>query len=418
MPPIPLTNPAQPLDQRLRDAFGYPLRGAALASLVGFSLAHVLAVLPVVGALLELIVWAATYLYALACLRHTAEGFRDPPELSSDSATAGWIVVGLMLLGMAATWAVEASAGRDAAWLVSGLMALVLPAIVMALAFDEDWGHALNPLRWLATMARVGAPYFLLVLTQLLIAALLGPAQRLFGSLPALFALPLAGALATYATLFNFHLMGVFLHRLHDRLGLRLEAEALAHAGAQGADEGVLEQARHLQRRGDTLAAITLLGQRLDARSAPASIHLACRALLRERRRHDELLARSARCIDALLAADDETRALAIVTENTAIDPNWLPDSPAITGRLAYAAMHRGMIQLALKLARGYPNHWPRDAMAPHFGLLAAKLLSQLGRGAEAGVLASKLVQAFPDCVERLEIDRFLASIGSDASPS
>jgi hypothetical protein len=417
MPHIRLVDPRASFGESLRSALAYPLRGAALASVVVLALAHYLALLPL-GFVFELIVWAVTYLYALACLRHSAEGYADPPELSSENGAAGWIIVGVLMLGMGATWAAKSMYGSSAAWAVSLTLALVLPAIVMSLAYDEGWATALNPASWLRSMALFGAPYFVLVGVQLLIAALLGPLQvAAYAALPSVLASPLFYFVATYLTLFNFHLMGALLYRHHERLGLDPEAPRLAHASRQDANDECLEQARRLQANGDALGAITLLGERLDERSAPASLHMACRTLLRARGRNDEMLVRSSRCLDALLAENDEARAIGVVSENLNIDPQWLPDGPDATGRIAYAAMHRGMTQLALKLARGIPNRWPENPLAPHFGLLAARLLSRLGRSAEAGVLAGKLVQAWPDCVERREIDQFLAALPSDAAP-
>ena len=420
MPRIRLANPCASPAERLLNALTYPLRGPALASVVMLALAHCLALLPLgFGFVIELVVWATTYLYALACLRHSAEGYADPPELGSENSAAGWIIVGVLMLGMGAMWAVKWTYGMPAAWTVSLALALILPAIVMALAYDESWSSALNPANWLRSIALFGTPYFVLVGVQLLIAAMLGPLQTAaHAALPLLLAVPLFHFVAIYLTLFNFHLMGALLYHHHERLGLDPEAPRLARSGHQGSTDECLQQARRLEASGDTLRAISLLSERLDERAAPAALHLACRTLLRDRGRHAEMLARSSRCIDALLAEGSETRALAVITENESIDESWIPDGPEVTGKLAYAAMHRGMTHLALRLARAYPNTWPHEPMAPHFGLLAARLLFRLGNHVEAGVLASKLVQAWPECVERSEIEQFLAALPPPGEPS
>ena len=91
---IELIDTELPLSQQLLGALRYPLSGAALPALVAFTLAHYLALLPLAGWFIELGIWAATYLYALECLRHTADGYALPPEFA-EPGHSGWALVAI-----------------------------------------------------------------------------------------------------------------------------------------------------------------------------------------------------------------------------------------------------------------------------------------------------------------------------------
>ncbi|HVC16830.1 MAG TPA: hypothetical protein VNE18_05975, partial [Rhodanobacter sp.] len=215
MPKIELIDTRLPLSRQLPGALRYPLRASALPGLVTFTLAHYLALLPVAGLFLELLIWAATYMYALECLRHTADGFAMPPEFA-EPGHGGWALVAILLWSTVLTLLVKLNLGGGT-WLITALMAVSLPAIAMSLALDGSVWHALNPLTWVQVMSRFGSRYLLLIGVQVLIALILGMAQIAFQStLPRAVSMPLFYFVATYATIFNFHLMGLLIHLRHE----------------------------------------------------------------------------------------------------------------------------------------------------------------------------------------------------------
>src|SRR6185312_10117125 len=315
MSKIELIDLRQPLSWHVLDALRYPLRASALPGLVVFTLAHYLGLLPAAGWLLELVIWAATYLYALECLRHSADGFAQPPEFA-EPGHGGWALVAILLWSTLLTLAVKLNFGGGA-WLVSALTAITLPAIAMSLALDGSVSHALNPLTWAQIMARFGSPYLLLIGVQLLIALLVGSAQQgLEHVLPRLLALPLFYFVAIYATLFNFRLMGVLIHQRHEQFGLQPKARQLV---AQQQPEAALE----------------LLVPRLRERAAPASLHLAYRQLLKQQGLRDALLVHGQIWMAALIAEGEPRRALGVLQECLDMDADFIPDDPRTCGELA-----------------------------------------------------------------------------------
>ncbi|OOG52520.1 hypothetical protein B0E47_14535 [Rhodanobacter sp. B05] len=405
MSKVELIDLRQPLSWHVLDALRYPLRASALPGLVIFTLAHYLALLPAAGWLLELVIWAATYLYALECLRHSADGFAQPPEFA-EPGHGGWALVAILLWSTLLTLAVKLNFGGST-WLVSALTAITLPAIAMSLALDGGVSHALNPLTWLQIMARFGSPYLLLIGVQLLIALLLGSAQLgLEHVLPRLLSLPLFYFVAIYATLFNFRLMGVLIHQRHEQFGLQPKARQLATQNHQDDDQRLLDDANELGQQ-QPQAALELLVPRLRDRAAPASLHLAYRQLLKQQGLRDALLVHGQIWMAALIAQGEPRRALGVLQECLGLDADFTPDDPRTCGELADLAARLGISRIALKLCRGYLQHWPRDTQTPHYGLLASRLLAEhADQHAEARQLLDQLAAAWPEHPLRAEIEQ------------
>lgn len=404
MSTVELVDPDQTLPQQLADALLYPLRASALPGLIAFTLAHYLALLPVVGWVLELVIWAATYLYALECLRHSADGFAQPPEFA-EPGVGGWALVAIALWSTLLTVTVKLNFGGGT-WLVSGLMAATLPAIAMSLALDGGVAHALNPANWLRVMARFGPTYLVLIGVQCLVALVVTQAQHGFEhALPHFVALPLFYFVAIHATLSNFRLMGLLLHQRHAHFGIQPKAHQLVAQNHQDDDRQLLDQVELLASR-EPQAALDLLVPRLRDHAAPATVHLAYRQLLQRLDLREALLVHGQIWIAALIAQGESRRALGLLQECIDLDGQFIPDDPRTCGELADLAARLGISRIALSLCRGYLQHWPRDVQAPHFGLIASRILAEHSdQRAEALRLLDGLANAWPDHPLRARID-------------
>ncbi|MGH8159043.1 MAG: hypothetical protein ACREPQ_13055 [Rhodanobacter sp.] len=398
MPRIEVSAVDTPFGERLRAGFGYPLRGAGLATCVVLALVHYVGLLPsYIGALASALVWAATWRYAADCLLHTANGYADPPDVGSDgSSTSGWGLTAIHLLVVALCVLAIVFFPRSL-WPVLLLSALVLPAIDMSLAFDGNMALSLNPLNWTRVIAAFGTAYLVPVAINLLLGLLIVLASITTALLPRLLALPLFAFAYTYLIVLAFHLMGVMIHQRHERFGLEPEASKLARAGGQDADETLLAEVDAMT-PGDPSAAIALLVARLQDRSAPAPVHAAYRRLLQQQNLRDGLLVHGQIWMAALIAQGEPRRALGVLQECCGIDADFIPDDPRTCGELADLSARLGMRRLALHLCRGYLGHWPRDPQLPHYGLLAARLVGEHAEErAEAAQLLDQLAAAWPD---------------------
>jgi hypothetical protein len=169
----------------------------------------------------------------------------------------------------------------------------------------------------------------------------------------------------------------------------------------------------------DRRGALGMLAARLQHRSAPPSLHQAYRDLLRQEGLRDALLVHGQIWIAALMANGESRRALGIVQECLELDSHFIPDDPTTAGPLAELAARSSMNRLALQLCRGFLAQWPRSPQAPHYGLVAVRLLAAMpDRQAEAAVLLGKLVAAWPDHPLRGEFDALSQQLHKHTKPA
>jgi hypothetical protein len=395
---------ATPLGERFVTGLGYPLRGAALPTLVGLAVIHYVALLPLfLGSVASLLVWGATWRYAAECMLHTAHGFAEPPDVGlGDSERAAWGLTFVHVLAAAFCLAIPAFA-PELFWPALLAIALVLPAIDMALAFDGNLLAALNPGYWGQIIQRFGMAYLIPVVINVLVGVLVVLASLVTDRLPRLIALPLFAFAYTYLIVLGFHLMGAMIHRRHEHFGLTPEAEVLAEALGQNDDQRLLAHVRTLA-ADDPMAAIQLLVPRLQDREAPAELHQAYRDLLRQQNLRDALLVHGQIRIAALMAANEPRKALGMVQDCSTIDADFLPDDPGNAGALAEVAARAGMRRMALRLCRGWLAAWPRDGRAPAVALLAGRLLESEGQAMEASVLLGRVASAWTDHTQHGEL--------------
>lgn len=419
MPTHPDIVPADlPLGTRLQRAPLYPLRGAAGAAVAALAVAHALAdLIPgIVGWAGSVLVWASIILYAMECLRRTADGYADPPEVTLYNNSGPAIsMICLQVLQLVALF--FTAHGQPMLWLLVFALIVLLPAIALSLAFEDALLAALNPVRWATAIGAFGVAYAIPVA--------LGVLEGLFYLVQSSHTGWMARSLwfvpVVYLCLLQFHVLGALMHRNHERLGHTPDADLLAEASGRNRDHELLQQVDRLASGGQHAHAETLLRERIRERHAPLDVHARYRRLLQARGDHDALLAHAQTQL-ALLLSEDRTRpALGLVRECMEADPKFMPDHPETVARLADAAAAQGMMQLAVRLARGYPNAWPRDPQAPRYGLLAARLMAErLDRRAEAGVLAAKLLRAYASHPMRGDIEAFLEALDMhpDTGPS
>ena len=406
MPRIATVAAGTPFRERFVAGLGYPLRGGGLATCVALSIAHYLAMLPAfIGLFASFALWGATWRYGATCMLHTANGYADPPDVGvDDHPSAGNGMLAIHMLA-AALCVLSALLYPPALWPLIVLFAWTLPAIDMSLAFDGSLELALSPVNWWEVMRRFGVSYFIPVSLNLATGALIVLASLATDALPRLVSLPLFAFAYTYLIILNLHLMGAMIHLRHDRFGLEPETEALVRESGQDADDRLIEQVKTVA-TANRRAAIALLVQRMQGRSAPAPMHQLYRELLRQEGLRDGLLEHGQLWIALQMANGESRRALGLVQECMEIDAGFLPDAPEHVAALAEAAARAGMTRLALRLCRGFLTRWPRSTETPRVGLLAARLLGdELDQRAEAVVLLGKLAAAWPDHPLRAELD-------------
>lgn len=391
--------PIVPFWQRLRAIMLYPAHASSMITIGTLAVCHLVAYLPF-GFFLDLLVWVGLYKYAFECLRATANGHLEPPELSVGVEDGlGWKQIWLQVLFL-----LFAIIGFVALGPVGGLFVLLFlgvsfPGAVMSLAMEESLLRAINPGKWLAIFSRIGWPY-LAVATLCLVIFLSQAYAKSFvaGFLPGALAIVLAAFISHYAIVATFHLMGYLIYQYHEKIGFEPEAPlAPLRRVAADPDQGLLDEAAQFVRDGDTDAARRLLGGQLRGRGGSEAVHTQYRKLLALGDDRDERLRHGREWIGILLAQDKDRRAVDVARECLEIDPAFQPAEPDQVARLAQKAADSGAAQVALKLLSGFHKRYPKHRDIPQNYLLAARLLTErMGRDAEARALLDQLLTTYP----------------------
>jgi hypothetical protein len=414
MPRHALADASTPFAQRILIGVRYPLRGAAPVTILSIAAFDLLSFFPItlLRVLVVFIGWIALYTYAIECLRHTADGFADPPELAvnTDDRTSVALII-IQLTGNAIAVLAPLFLGVPGL-LVSLVFAFVLPIITMSLTFDGV-GAALNPLTWIAVVGRLGSDYVLLFVVVMLTSLLQAGAQYAMKDHgPTFFGTAAFYLVANYLTIYTFHLMGALIHHRHETLGYQPESEVIADAAGPDDDVALLGHVNLIARE-DIPGATDILTERLREGIAPVALHTRYRELLRMQGRLPELLVHGQIWIAALVVAREERRALGVVQDCVDVDPAFLPDATITCGPLADTAAHGGMTRLALHLALGYLRTWPGDMGAPHYGLLALRMHERQREQAEATALGRRLLAAYPEHPLRMDIEALLDTLNA-----
>jgi tetratricopeptide (TPR) repeat protein len=402
-----------PLHEYWPKALAYPAQPAAASTVVAIAAAHAGALLvPVLGGLLDLVVWAAFFKYAFEVLRWSANGRAEAPEISlTVGDMVGRYAVLLLVLIELAIVLVGASAGPVAALALGLVLMLALPAMVTILALEEGFVRALNPFAWLLLGARIGRVYF--ALAGFFCAALV--VQSLFAlavasALPGFVADALSHAVVSYLLLAGFHLIGCVIHEQRDALGYSGHLALQPETPHTDPARRILDAARTRAAGGDTLGAAQLLREELAAQPDALPLHDELRHWLRQNDANDELLGHAKKYIPVLLAQNRERRAMEVVRECQAIDPKFALDDPAAITRLAHAAADAGHTQLALGLLAGFHKRFRNHPDLGRNYLLAAKLWAErMNKEMQARALLQQLKLSLPNDPVMPQVDAYLA---------
>jgi len=390
-----------PFWERLREICLYPAHAAALTTIVALALSQLVAGYLPFGFFIRLIVLVALYKYAFECLRASANGRLEPPEIGFDvgddlGRQQIMLQIVFVVLGVVLLWLLGPIAGI-VALLVLGF---AYPAATMSLAMEESLLGALNPGKWFAVSTRFGWPYLAVVLLCLVIFVSQAYAQSLVAAvLPGFLATFVTAFIADYAIVATFHLMGYLIYQYHDDVGYTpMPPLAALRTAAADPDQTLLDEAAELVRDGHPEEATDHLGAQIRARGGSDAMHTQYRKLLALTGRRDEQLRHGREWISVLLAQDKDRKAVEVVRECLALDAAFQPAQPDQVTRLAAKAADASSTDLALQLVSGFHKRHPKHRDIPENYLLAAKLLAERkGKEAEARALLDQLARAYPE---------------------
>lgn len=222
MQSLKTANAVEPFWRRLGDVYKYPLE---VQSLTVISITSFLSALLINSWLLQLLPLAAITLYGFACLRETAGGKLQAPDVEKcfEGSLNPIIYVFLAIIfALFVTGVVGALLGVAFAALLSGLFIGILPAAIMVIAITERLLPALNIGRLMGVVQATGSSYFIMLLFLIimmssvaLLSSVLGVEKPSFGNVF------LQAVVSNYYLVVEYHLLGYLVFQHHQELGFK-----------------------------------------------------------------------------------------------------------------------------------------------------------------------------------------------------
>lgn len=389
-------------------AFAYPLQSAALSSILAFALALMLGSVPVFGMALTLVVWASAYRYAIEVLDRSAAGAVEAPDYALDIRAGGGVAMLVLQLAFVALhlvielWVTD-GAQRLGWWL---LLAIIQPAATLNLVLIGNIESALNPVRWLQLIGRVGFGYVLLVMVGSACHFLQGETNELLLKwLPDIVARVLAGFVAFYLLVFNFHLMGRIAFARRGAIGHDL-AEVPTRLDPSDRHRGFMREMEIMIAEDNGKQAAAAMRRHLESEPHTTdAMHQRFRRLLEQLGDNVALAEHTQTYASRLLIDKHERDALLLVRSMLQRDADFRVLDPEQRIRLTRTAINSGMPDVALALATDFHSAHPKNPAVPEMALLGARLLVDRNsdtRGARA--LLQFAVDRFPDDPRQQEI--------------
>lgn len=409
--------PITPFWLRLGAITRYPLQAASLTTLLVLAGCRLVIYIPF-GFVFNLLIWFATYKYAVAVLRRTANGRLDAPEVTIDDESAGRQQIGLQIVFVLMAVMGFLILGPVGGIVTAFVLGLAMPGATMSLAMDGDFLQALNPLTWLTIATRIGWAYVAAAVLCIVIGISQANAQALVSFLPPLLNVFVFYFLAQYAVLVAFHLMGYLIYQYHDELGHEIETPTVRRTLSSDPDQGLLDEAEQLVREGNAQQAEELLGAQIRRLGGSAAMHGQYRKLLKLRGDAAALSQHGRDYMMVLMAHGQEKAALDLARDCFEQDSRFAMTRPEYVAPLARRAADMGQSQLALKLLSDFARRFPNHADIPQNTLLAARLMAdKLGEDRQAQTLLSANKDAFIGHALRPEMEAYLAFLDGLASP-
>jgi len=404
----------EPFWSRLRAIVLFPLRGAALWSMIALTLCSLLALVPGVGGIIGFVVSLATYRYAFEVLRHTANGHPDAPDYGLELGDGAiWRLFVLTVLAMTAVMLVGLLTRSPAMFLLALAAAVLLaPAAVISLAMDGSLRRALNPAVSMGMVARIGWPYLAAVgLLFVILASSTTAAVWLDRFMPPLLSQLAVNFMKTWGLFSIFHLLGYLVFQYHETLGF--EPDALSDALREDPDQRLLDEAEAHVRAGHPHEARESLRAAVRGRAVSLQVHELYQRLLRQQGASPELRDHGQQYISLLIADRQERRALAVLREMLDVDATFVPAQPEQALLLVERARLAGQYQLTLDTLQAMRQAWPRREEAARWSLDAALLLAErFGRDDDARAVLQDALAACEEGEPRRRLEAALSALG------
>ncbi len=412
----------KPVWEVIPQFFRYPFKPNVLPTLIFISLASVLTLIPFLGILVWLLLWAMLFKASYEILASTASGELDgPPSVTQMSGGIMFKHVGLLLSMAVAYGFIVGTTGSPAIAIALGIfLLLALPAAIMTLAMTQSLIAALNPVTWIRIIQTTGLAYLLTSVFLMLMLLSQGQAEALLlpilGEQWILFSI-ISWFISAYFMAASFHLMGYLLYQFHETLGIDAIQPDDSGTDRRSGGSPLIDEARSMIKAGRSDDAVAFLRDEINQRGAELPVQNFYRDLLRSQGEHDALVEQGKNLIPVLIHSYQQPEtALDTAEECLKLDSRFSIANPDDVLPLARLAFEQGRHNLVLRLTSNFGKaHGQHPDLVENYFLAAQSMAKTEGRFGKAATLVQKLKQRFPDHPLQEQIARFEATLGKTA---
>ncbi len=372
----------EPFWSRLLEVYKYPLSVQGIATIL---LLAVLSVLLQGLFLLAIAPSIAITLYAFACLRRTAGGENDAPgvEASFEGSVAPVFYVGIcMFIAVLLAMFAFKTLGLGLGIILSFLLVLIMPAVIIMIAIEEQLLPALNLANVLNIIKATGVSYFVMVLFNIIMLSSMGILVETFGNTNFnSLSVFLTSAIGNYYTIVVYHIMGYLVYQNHSELGYRVSGRAgLKNASARTPKQRQRLQLELLVKAGQYDAARDIAAQACTS-DAPIwdwerAFKLFCAA-----NPGKKLATFFYAYLDRLREADDSEKVVQAYLAVSRLDPDFQLSDDARRLEVANALHIEGQHSLAVNLIKRIPQESQQQTKVADALDLLAKCFKHISGG-------------------------------------
>jgi len=359
-------NNVEPFWRRLSEAFKYPLNSSSISIIVITSIVSVLAILMpflfVFAILMYLFAAGSMLKYSFSCLMQTALGEMKAPDVMDAYQGGIKLLFQLVLMTSVLTLIVSFAAYYMGA-AFGGLFGLIAifsyPAILIRFAQTENMLDAMNPIAALALMVAIGLPYGLLIVFMLIMMTSVGVLHEWIGEfLPAVSYL-LQTMVSSYYMLVIFHLMGYMLFQYQRELGYTARADDGEPTVRRSDVERMTAKIDVMLKEGNYEQVVKLYFQAFGLFSQEAKFYDKYFDLLYVCKKKELMQDYALRYLEFLNKKKRFDKLVPSYKQILLVDPDYLPNSPAMRVQLAELLRQQGDFKLAIKLLNGMHKLYP-----------------------------------------------------------
>lgn len=358
---------------------------------------------------IQIMLLFAVIKYGMEILENTAQGQVEAPEFSSKVVNENYELPFKQLLIFVLPYFLLYQADNYIAYIIVLNVIIfylfALPASVMTLAYTHSAFAAINPVRLISLIARLGWSYAILYVFLLL----------LNGGASAAYYLIFSNSLNSFTIFFSlmfqiyfawvmYAMMGYVLYQHHEDIGYDLPEDSAEHDEQTVALTGFEKLVAEEDYRGAQAALKEIILQDPDNLDLRKKFH----KIVKMSGHDKQLTMHAITLIGRLLDAKQLVEAVNVYLDCIKVDADFKPENHTHYLPLVEEMRRRRLYKEAVALSNGFHKQYPQSEFIPHLYLLVSKIfIDDLSQNDKAKTILAFLKQKYIGHEIQIEVDQY-----------